>query len=86
MYLQAVAAELKRLQRSEALAQQSEADRMAANRRAWQAWLARYAARLRTEAAAGADAARRRVVMDGVNPRYVLRNWCAPQEQQSVWR
>jgi uncharacterized protein YdiU (UPF0061 family) len=42
----------------------------------WDAWAARYAARLRAE---GSVAAERRVRMDAANPAYVLRNYLAEQ-------
>ncbi|KAK9842567.1 hypothetical protein WJX81_006471 [Elliptochloris bilobata] len=76
---EAVAADLQRLQRSEALAKLGKAEKAAADRAAWRAWLDRYSARLRREAAAGADAAARRVAMDAANPKFVLRNWVAQQ-------
>jgi serine/tyrosine/threonine adenylyltransferase len=46
------------------------------DRAGWDAWAARYAARLRAE---GSVAAERRVRMDAANPAYVLRNWLAEQ-------
>ena len=45
-----------------------------ADRAGCAAWLARYRARLRAE---NSDDARRRVRMDAVNPKYVLRTWMA---------
>ena len=45
-----------------------------ADRAGCDAWLARYRARLRAEAS---DDSRRRVRMDAVNPKYVLRTWMA---------
>jgi hypothetical protein len=72
---QAVAADLARLERADALKGQGAAAKAATDRSAWAAWLARYAARLRVEAAAGADGAARIASMNAVNPRYVLRNW-----------
>lgn len=46
------------------------------DRERFDAWAARYAARLRGE---GSDDAARSRAMDRVNPRYVLRNWIAEQ-------
>ncbi len=74
--VQAVAADLAHLERADALKGQGAAAKAATDRSAWAAWLARYAARLRAEAAAGADGAARIAAMNAVNPRYVLRNWC----------
>jgi len=47
-----------------------------ADRAGCDAWLARYRARLRAEPS---DDTRRRVRMDRVNPRYVLRTWMAQE-------
>ena len=79
MCAQAVAADLQRLQRAEALAKLSPAGKAASDRAAWSRWLDRYAVRLQQEAHAGADAAVRRDAMRGANPKFVLRNWVAQQ-------
>jgi hypothetical protein len=81
---QAVAADLARLERADALKGQGAAAKATADRSAWAAWLARYAARLRTEAAAGADGAARAAAMRAVNPRYVLRNWCGLRHSRGL--
>jgi uncharacterized protein YdiU (UPF0061 family) len=55
------------------------ADKAAADRETWSAWLTRYRARLQQEAAAGATAEQRVKVMNSSNPRIVLRNWVAQE-------
>ncbi|CAL8462348.1 g1881 [Coccomyxa elongata] len=71
--------ESARLQRSEELKRLDLAAKARADAEAWRGWLRRYRARLQQEVDAGADACRRIATMNGINPRYVLRNWIAQQ-------
>ncbi|GLC50161.1 hypothetical protein PLESTB_000349300 [Pleodorina starrii] len=78
--------ELARLKRSEQLSKLSDADKRARDRERWAAWLASYGARLQSLAAdaeaaggGGFDSAARVAVMNGTNPRFILRNWIAQQ-------
>ena len=82
---QTLNAELARLKRSEQLSKLTEADKRLRDRERWTAWLASYGARLQRLAAeaeaegGGFDAAARAAVMNGTNPRFILRNWMAQQ-------
>ncbi|EIE24107.1 UPF0061-domain-containing protein [Coccomyxa subellipsoidea C-169] len=69
--------EMARLERCEELGKLDAAAKARADADAWRGWLRRYTARLQQEADAGANPQRRIATMNGINPRYVLRNWIA---------
>lgn len=68
---------MKKARFAEAMRAMPPTEKAAKDRAAWSAWLRRYRQRLDAEAAAGADAATRRRVMNATNPRVVLRQWIA---------
>lgn len=74
---QQIADEMKKARFAEAMRATPREDKATKDRAAWTAWLRRYRQRLEAEAAAGADAATRKRVMDATNPRVVLRQWVA---------
>ncbi|KAK9906728.1 hypothetical protein WJX75_006965 [Coccomyxa subellipsoidea] len=69
--------EMARLLRSEELGKLDAATKARTDSEAWRGWLRRYRVRLQQEVDAGADPQRRISTMNGINPRYVLRNWIA---------
>ena len=89
--MQMIQAEIERMNASAKLLEVTPEQKAEKDRRAWQAWLARYAARLHREAAAGAHPQKRVQTMNATNPRYDW--WCCmaalqQQSEQSVaaWR
>ncbi len=67
--LQMLQRESKRLQQQAELGKVSAEDKAAKDKQRWDAWLARYHARLQLEANAGASAPERVSAMNSVNPR-----------------
>lgn len=67
--LQMLQRESKRLQQQAELGKVSAEDKAAKDKQKWNAWLARYHARLQLEANAGASAPERLNAMNSVNPR-----------------
>lgn len=67
--MQLIQSEIERMNAAaklKGITSEQKADR---DRKAWRAWLARYAARLHREVDAGADSEKRVQVMNGTNPR-----------------
>ncbi|KAG2449256.1 hypothetical protein HYH02_006001 [Chlamydomonas schloesseri] len=76
---QMLATEMARLRHSQELAKVTDSEKRAADGAKWRSWLAEYGAVLQRRAAAGAEDGRRVAVMNGTNPRFILRNWIAQQ-------
>ena len=70
--MQLIQSEIDRMNAAAKLKGISPEQKAESDRKAWRAWLARYAARLQREAEAGGDSARRVQVMNETNPRWVL--------------
>lgn len=67
--MQMIQAEVERMSASAKLLEVTPEQKAEKDRKAWQGWLARYAARLHREAAAGADPQQRVHTMNATNPR-----------------
>ena len=67
--LQLIQSEIERMNTAAKLKDITPEQKAEKDRKAWQAWLARYAARLHREADAGADSEKRVQVMNETNPR-----------------
>lgn len=67
--MQLIQSEIDRMNAAAKLKGISPEQKAESDRKAWRAWLARYAARLHREAEAGADSVKRVRVMNETNPR-----------------
>ena len=67
--LQLIQSEIERMNTASKLKDITPEQKAQSDRRAWQSWLARYAARLLREAEAGLDNGHRVQVMNATNPR-----------------
>ena len=67
--MQLIQSEIERMNAAGKLKGITPEQKTESDRKAWRAWLARYAARLHREAEAGADSTKRVQVMNATNPR-----------------
>lgn len=70
IHVQMIQGEVERMNAAAKLQSVTPEQKAQSDRKAWQGWLARYAARLQREAESGADPHKRVQTMNATNPRY----------------